>query len=291
MGQPALPVEDACRRSRLHWDATTALTRILHDGPPFVAKGLCGSLLSAAPATDETHRAVAQRVAAGIDSLGSGPGAAKTLVEACYTMLIEVQGRLPADFRPAQRTICKLLCEWMPRRYDGDGAMVRQIPAQGCHDLEIMTEAALVAAFHVAGADERQAQIDGKRLRGKWSIESPVAIGAEMLSAERAAEQIAKDLIGEDRGYHGQYKNTVEGRREFAAGRFKSARRGLHPRPRDLTLSADEWATLMPAEARTLLKQFFPDLRQVTLTTSPGPQEVDLVQNLIDIFKDHEDGE
>jgi nucleoside phosphorylase len=275
-----------------HWDAKKVLTQILHNHPPFVAEGLYASLLGAAPARSETHRAVAERVAAYIDSLGHGPVAAKTLICACYDILVEIQDQHPADFRSAQRTICKVLSEWMPRRYDGAGAMVRHTPAPGgCPDLEISTATALVSAFHVAGADERHAQIDGKRLRGKWSVEAPVAVGAEMLSPEQAAEKIAADLIGEDRGYHGQYMDTVVGRRDFAAGRFRAARKGLHRRPRDLTLSADEWATLMPVDARARLKAFFPELRQVTLTTSPGPYEAELVQSLIDIFKDHEDGE
>lgn len=273
------------------WDATKALTQILNNGPLLAAERLYVSLLGAAPKTGETHRAIAERVASCIDSLGHGPVAAKTLVKACYDILVEVKNQHPFDFRPAQRTICKLLSEWMPQRYDGDGVMVRHLPAQGCPDLEVQTVSALVSAFHVAGADERHAQIDGKRLRGKWSIEVPAAVGAEMLNPEQAAERIAADLIGEDRGYHGQYLNTIEGRRDFAAGRFRAARRGMDRRPRDLTLSVDEWANLMPPEARMRLKVFFPELRQVTLTTSAGLHEAELVQDLIDIFKDHEDGE
>jgi len=232
---------------------------------------------------------VAERVAASIDALGVGLAAAETLISACNDARLEIKKQHPAEYRAAQRTICKLLAAWMPCRYDDAGTLVRHLPALGCPDLEICTASILIAAFHVAGADGREAEIEGKRLSGKGSMAAPVAVDAEMLSPEQAADQLARDMIGQNPANLGQYEDTLEERLPFARGRFESAR--VEGRPRDLTLTARKWDELMSEETRVLLKDFFPELRHVRLTIPPGPRESRLVQCLMDTFQGHDDAE
>ncbi|WAS96399.1 SIR2 family NAD-dependent protein deacylase [Nannocystis punicea] len=269
-------------RPRSPWDAKAELSRLLLNGPFFVAEALHEALLGARPATGAKHFTIAAEVAGKIDALGAGASAAMILIPACQKAL-KAQQR--ADLRHAQQVVCALLCQWMPRRYDGDDVLIEREDDSECANLKVRTASLLVSAFHVAAADDRPAAIDGRRRRGKWSLDPPVAVAGELLDPKRAAMQIARDIIGQDPGNRGQYEDTEEAEIEFAGGLFRTARQGVDPRPRDLTLTTKQWSTLMVAETRKHLKDYFPDLRQVE-QTGAADGEAKLVPILLDIFKD-----
>ena len=274
------------RATRPAWDAQAELTPLLINGPLVAAQALQKALCDA-PAAHESHRAVAERVAATIDALGEGISAAEALVDGCLRALESVnkEGR-PADHAATQKVCRALVSAWMPHRYDADGEGIESLPGVGgCDDYAIKTDSPLMSEFPLARAQDRPAAVDPKRLRGVGSLDPP-PVNAEMWSGDQAALQTAQDLAGENPARRRQFRDDDEGSLTFARDSLRSARR--RRRPRNLTMTATEWNKLLPQRARAKLKELLPDLCQVELRT-PGLREASLVGLLCDLFEDLED--
>ncbi len=278
------------------WDAKAVLTRILQEGPQVVVTWLDECLPGEAAKLVESPVEAAQRIAGKIDALGDGVAAAQILIPGCKDTLAEIKVAQPAMYRAAQATICTLLSEWMPRRYDADGTLARAIASEhSAPDLDVCTDSLLVAEFHTASADDRRARVDRKRLQGQGRLAVPQAAGAEMLAGDELARQVVDDMI---KDFPGQYEDTPGGRLKFAQERlenlrYKTARGtpGPHYDPRDFTLTEKAWAELVPGAARTRLKELLPAVRHVTLTAPVGGVEARLKHDLITIFRDDDSGE
>ncbi|MCB9701893.1 MAG: metallophosphoesterase [Myxococcales bacterium] len=270
---------------RRSWDAVGVVTKILADAPRWLAEALDRGVPGAQRgARGESHAELARRVAGNIDALGAGIEAAGILIRGCDDALFPEDGDPEPDVDVARHAVRKLLCEWMPRRYD-DGAAVERSSHAECPDLRLSTASELVAAFHVAGENDLAAEIDGNRLRSKRSLEEPAALAAEM-HGDDLADRIAEDVLGKEPEIARQGQDTPADRRDLVAGRF--ARLHRRKKPRDLTLSSATWARLATPQARARLKQIFEMLRQVE-TTASSAEEKALREILIDIFRDEDD--
>lgn len=266
------------------WDAVGVLTRILGDGPKRLVEALARRL-GATGAT--SHAELTRKVAVAIDKLGAGHRAASVLLPACQEALrTDIKLRDP-EFAAARATVRALLCAWMPRRYDGDGVLVERTnhaEYPECPDLRVKTVSPLVSAFHTAAENDLAAEIDGVNLRGKYSLELPAAIGAEMLG-EDFADAFVDDLLRREPPLARQTRTQID-RRRRVAGHYNEERRD--ERPHDLTLRDDEWTEHLREGQREQVKRILPALRQVELTVSSDEEEK-LLDILIWIFKDRDE--
>lgn len=279
------------------WDARAVLTRALLSEPNAVVVYLDERLPGDALQPGESARDTAVRVAAKIDGLGEGTGAAQILVDACYQALSHVIKGHVGDRGGAKRVLRAVLTEWLPQRYGSALAPTsrpRTAGLEGCEDLELLTPNPEIGEIGIASVEGRPVAFETKAPVGRarplveprGSISLPPG-SAEMLTFDEMADHIANTLAEQ---IPARARDSVERRRRRASGRLEFLRApGAERDPKYVALSAEDRRDRLPDPVAERLKAIYPALGVHALGTDDDDGEEYILDRVLTIFEDDDD--